>query len=64
MNVIVHSDERRSQRDAALREYGINPERATAAQKDMADCIAQKTNEAYADARNIRRQLRNGNECN
>lgn len=55
MNVIVHSDERRSQRDATLKEYGINPERATAAQKDMADCIAQKTNEAYVDARNIRR---------
>lgn len=28
MNVIIHNDERRSQRDATLREYGINPERA------------------------------------
>lgn len=55
MNIIIHSDERKGQRDATLREYGINPDRATAAQKDMADCIAQKTNEAYADARNIRR---------
>lgn len=55
MNVIIHSDERKSQRDATLGEYGINPERATAAQRDMADCIAQKTNEAYADARKIRR---------
>ena len=54
MNVITHSDERKRQRDAALREYGINPERATSAQKDMADCIAQKTNEAYSDARKIR----------
>lgn len=51
MNVIIHNDERRSQRDAALREYGINPERASAAQREMADCIAQKTNEAYAEAR-------------
>ncbi len=50
-NVIIHSDERRSQRDATLKEYGINPERATATQRDMADCIAQKTNEAYAEAR-------------
>ena len=41
MNVIIHNDERRSQRDATLREYGINPERATAAQREMADCIAQ-----------------------
>ena len=50
MNVIIHN-ERRSQRDATLREYGINPERASAAQREMADCIAQKTNEAYAEAR-------------
>jgi hypothetical protein len=53
-NVIIHSNERRSQRDAALREYGINPQRATSAQRDMADCIAQKTNEAYAEARKRR----------
>ena len=51
MNLIIHNDERRSQRDATLREYGINPERASAAQREMADCIAQKTNEAYAEAR-------------
>ena len=51
MNVIIHNDERRSQRDATLREYGINPERASAAQREMADCIAQKTNEAYALAK-------------
>lgn len=51
MNVIIHNDERRSQRDATLREYGINPDRASAAQREMADCIAQKTNEAYAEAR-------------
>lgn len=55
MNVIIHSDERRSQRDATLKEYGIHPDRATAAQRDMADCIAQKTNEAYAEARKTRR---------
>lgn len=52
MNVIVHSDERKMQRDSALKEYGINPRRATPAQRDMADCIAQKTNEAYKEARN------------
>ena len=51
MNVIIHSDERKSQRDEALREYCVNPEYATAAQKEMADCIAQKTNEAYEEAR-------------
>ena len=51
MNVIIHNDERRSQRDSTLREYGINPERATAAKREMADYNAQKTNEAYAEAR-------------
>jgi hypothetical protein len=50
MNVIIHSDERRSWCEATLKEYGINPQRATHAQRDMADCIAQKTSEAYAEA--------------
>lgn len=51
MNVIIHNEERISQRDEALREYGIDPEHATSAQREMADCIAQKTNEAYAEAK-------------
>ena len=55
MNVIVHSDERINQRDSTLKEYGVNPCVATPAQRDMADCIAQKTNEAYTEARKIRR---------
>nr|WP_289765380.1 hypothetical protein [uncultured Acetatifactor sp.] len=51
VGVIIRSDERVRQQNEALREYGINPERATAHQRDMADCIAQKTNEAYDEAR-------------
>ena len=50
-NVIIKSDERREQMNQSLREYGIDPSRASAHQRDMADCIAQKTNEAYAEAR-------------
>lgn len=55
VGVIIRSEERNSQRDQALREYGIDPARATAHQRDMADCIAQKTNEAYGEARKARR---------
>lgn len=55
VNVIIRDDERNRQRDQALREYGIDPMRASGHQKDMADCIAQKTNEAYAEAGKTRR---------
>jgi len=53
VGIIVRSDERNHQRDQELRNYGIDPERATPHQRDMADCIAQKTNEAYADASRV-----------
>lgn len=55
VGVIVKGDERNQQMNQTLREYGIDPSRATAHQRDMADCIAQKTNEAYREARNTRR---------
>lgn len=50
VGVIIKSDERVRQQNEALREYGVDPARATAHQRDMADCIAQKTNEAYREA--------------
>lgn len=56
VSVIIRDDERNRQRDQALREYGIDPARASRHQKDMADCIAQKTNEAYAEAGKISRR--------
>lgn len=56
VSVIIRDDERNRQRDQALREYGIDPARASRYQKDMADCIAQKTNEAYAEAGKINRR--------
>lgn len=49
-NIIIHGDERHEQQNAALREYGIDPRRASSLQREMADCIAQKTNEAYSEA--------------
>jgi hypothetical protein len=49
-NIIIHSDERREQQNEALRDYGIDPRRASSLQREMADCIAQKTNEAYSEA--------------
>ena len=52
-NVIIRSDERNQQRDQALKEYGIDPSRASAHQKDMADCIAMETNRAYHEAHRI-----------
>lgn len=50
VGVIIRSDERVRQTNETLREYGIDPSRATASQREMADCIAQKTNEAYREA--------------
>ena len=40
-NIIIHGDERQEQQNAALREYGIDPHRASSVQREMADCIAQ-----------------------
>lgn len=54
LGIICRSDERRRQEDEALRDYGIDPQIATAEQREMADCIGQKTNEAYEDARKLR----------
>lgn len=53
VNVIIRSDERNQQRDQALREYGIDPSRASAHQRDMADCIAMETSRAYHEAHRI-----------
>lgn len=55
VGVIIRGDKRNQQMNQTLREYGIDPSRATTHQRDMADCIAQKTNEAYREARNTRR---------
>lgn len=53
VSMIIKSDDRIRQQNDALREHGIDPARATAYQRDMADCIAMKTNEAYSEARRV-----------
>ena len=35
-NIIIHGDERHEQQNAALREYGIDPCRASSLQREMA----------------------------
>lgn len=50
-NIIIHTDERRELADRQLKDYGIDPERATKHQRDMADCVSCKTKEAYATDR-------------
>lgn len=50
-NVIIHNDDRKKQTNQTLRDYGIDPSRATKAQRDMADCIACKSSEAIKDLR-------------
>lgn len=42
-NVIVKSDERRRQEATTLRQYGVNPVRATAQQREWAESISRRT---------------------
>lgn len=50
-NVIIHSDERKSRENQTLRDYGIDPARASKEQRDMADCVSCKTDEAIKELR-------------
>ena len=50
-SVIIHNDERKAQANQTLRDYGIDPNKASSYQRDMADCVAQKSNEAIRELR-------------
>lgn len=50
-NVIIHSDERNEKINQTLKDYGIDPARASREQRDMADCVSCKTDEAYKELR-------------
>lgn len=50
-NVIIRNEDRIRQTNQTLKDYGIDPSRATKEQRDMADCIACKSNEAIKDLR-------------
>jgi len=48
---IIHDEQRVMEMNRTLQEYGIVPGEATRSQKEMADCIAQKTSEALTELR-------------
>ena len=48
-NVIIKSAERKAQTAAVLNAYGVGGSRATAAQREAAEHIAVRSNEAYKE---------------
>ena len=48
-NVIIKSDARKAQTAAVLKAYGVSGGRATAAQREAAEHIAVRSNEAYKE---------------
>lgn len=48
-NVIIKSDERKTQTEAVLKAYGASGGRATAAQREAAEHIAVRSQEAYRE---------------
>lgn len=48
-NVIIKSDERKAQTDAVLNAYGVGGGRATAAQREAAEHITVRSQEAYRE---------------
>ena len=48
-NVIIKNDERKAQTAAVLNAYGVGGGRATAAQREAAEHIAVRSNEAYRE---------------
>lgn len=49
MNVIIKSDERKAQTAAVLKAYGADGERASATQREAAEHIAMRSQEAYKE---------------
>lgn len=48
-NVIIKSDERKAQTEAVLNAYGVGSGRATAAQREAAEHITVRSQEAYRE---------------
>ena len=46
-NIIIKNNERKRQEREILKEYGVNPDRASASQRELAEAINHGTNEAY-----------------
>ena len=52
-NVIIKSDERKAQTAAVLKAYGVGCGKATAAQREAAEHIAVRSNEAYRELQRL-----------
>ncbi len=50
-NIIIKSEERIEREKQTLRDYGINPERASSAQKELAEAVNNGINTAYSEMR-------------
>ena len=50
-NIIIKNDERKMQEQQVLREYGIEPSKATAPEREYAEVINNGTNMAYSEMR-------------
>ena len=52
-NMIIKSDARKAQTAAVLKAYGVSGANATAAQREAAEHIAVRSNEAYREVQRI-----------
>ena len=52
-NVIIKSDERKAPAAAVLKAYGVGGGKATAAQREAAEHIAVRSNEAYRELQRL-----------
>lgn len=52
-NVIIKSDARKAQTAAVLKAYGVGGGKATAAQREAAEHIAVRSNEAYRELQRL-----------
>ncbi len=50
-NIIIKSDERKQQERETLSHYGVNPDKATPEQKELAAAINHGINTAYKEMR-------------
>lgn len=54
-NIIIKNNERKRQEREILKEYGVNPDRASASQRELAEAINHGTNETYNKMRRYNR---------
>ena len=54
-NIIIKNNERKRQEREILKEYGVNPDRASGSQRELAEAINHGTNEAYNKMRRYNR---------